>query len=151
MKALSTSAVFYGIGHGLMGAQQTSQQLGRLAVECFSGEESVTGSLFGQVVMGGGETPFQAADNWEDMALVEEQGAEGLVCPKQRAELRAWAILLATSSSSRCEEAEVAHGKTLGVLGTGHDSPEVKVKPAFRWETSPEGSKTLALKFLTLP
>lgn len=43
MKALSTSAVFYGIGHGLMGAQQTSQQLGRLAVECFSGEESVTG------------------------------------------------------------------------------------------------------------
>lgn len=31
-----------------------------------------------------------------------------------------------------------------------HDSPEVKVKPAFRWETSPEGSKTLALKFLTL-
>lgn len=76
-------------------------------------------SLFGQVVMGGAETPFQAADNWEDMALVEEQGAEGLVCPKQRAELCAWAILLATSSSSRCEEAEGAHGKTLGVLGTG--------------------------------
>lgn len=69
--------------------------------------------------MGGAETPFQAAGNLEDVALAEEQGAEGLVCPKQRAELCARAILLATSSSSRREEAQVAHGKTLCVLGTG--------------------------------
>lgn len=39
----------------------------------------------------------------------------------------------------------------LAAWGQQRDSPEVEVKPAFPWGTSPEGSKTSALKFVTFP
>lgn len=63
------------------------------------------------------KTPL-CSQRQEDMAFVEKWGAEAPVCPRQQAELRAREVLLATSSSSKHEETEPAHGKTLGVMGS---------------------------------